>query len=402
MKFDIDDYLRRHNKGLVHLRDLQAFEELKSYTVKHSLYDDALRLYRYQDSQINEIMALYADYLHRSSKHKEAGAAFEYLHDYVAALEAYRLAHMWREALSCAMLVPLDGEQLRSLASTIAESLMELKDYHSAATVHLDHLGDIEAAVRLFCKGYFFGDASRVLVLHNRRDLLETVFDPGLVEGQASMTELLAECRGQLNAQIPRLRDLRVKKEEEPLAFYDADANQGVDIPDNVSLAGTDASTTGGSLFTRYTNRTGTVGTNTTRQTSKNKRREERKRARGKKGSVYEEEYLVNSVGRLIERVNAIGDEVQRLVVALMRRSMRERARAVEATMSEVVELCKNCVGEVFQNNLKEDPESKPKGGGVQRPAGGDGVYWDSIEETRTRREAPVVKDFERLVIISR
>ena len=217
------------------------------------------------------------------------------------------------------------------------------------------------------------------------------------------MTELLAECRAQINAQVPRLRELRIKKVEEPLTFYDGDVNDGIDIPDNVSLAATDASTTGGSLFTRYTNRTGTVGTNATRRTSKNRRREERKRARGKKGSVYEEEYLVNSIGRLVDRVNAVGDEVGRLVVGLMRRGMRERAKAVEGAMVEVVGLCRDCVGEVFQSESKAGQEvEERKDQEVERPTGGDGVLWDSMEVLQARKEAPVIKAFERLALFSR
>ena len=223
------------------------------------------------------------------------------------------------------------------------------------------------------------------------------------MEGMGTMTELLAECKAQINAQVPRLRELRVKKVEEPLAFYDGDVNDGMDIPDNVSLAATDASTTGGSLFTRYTNRTGTVGTNATRRTSKSRRREERKRARGKKGSVYEEEYLVNSIGRLIDRVNAVGDEVGRLVVGLMRRGMRERAKAVEGAMVEVVGLCRDCVGEVFQSESKVGQEAEErKDQDVDRPTGGDGVLWDSMDVSQARKEAPEIKAFEKLALFSR
>ena len=212
--------------------------------------------------------------------------------------------------------------------------------------------------------------------------------DGGLAEGMATITELLADCKGQLNAQLPRLRELRVKKRETPLQYYNnGDANEGLDIPDNVSLAPTDASTTGASLFTRYTDRTqGTAQTGATRRTSKNRRREERKRARGKKGSVYEEEYLVASVRRLIERINSIGDEVGRLVMGLMRRSMRERARAVEQSMAEVVEICKGCIEEVFspvQEMLKAMEGEESLEGGFK-------------EEMAT----PVVRDFDRLSLL--
>lgn len=157
----------------------------------------------------------------------------------------------------------------------------------------------------------------------------------------------------------------------------------------------------GVSLFTRYTNRTGTVATNATRQTSKKRQREERKRARGKKGSVYEEEYLVSSVGRLVDRINAISDEIERLVAGLIRRGMRERALAVEAAMAEVIQLCKNAVDKVWQNTVTTETEKGERNGLATRPNGGDGVLWDSIEGTQSR-EAPLVKDFGRLSLLGR
>ena len=400
-QYSIDNHLGRFRKALRHLCDLSAFDEVKEYTKKHGLYPEALDFYRYQEDKLKEMMRLYADFLLQNGKFKEAGVAYEYLNDYSPASEAFRQAHLWKESLSCATLIPLPQPQLRSLAQTLADTLSESKDFFSAAIIHLDYLADVPNAARIFCKGYFFADALRTVGLHQRSDLLESVIDTGLVDGMASMTELLADCKSQLNAQIPRLRDLRTKKAEDPLAFFDGDVNGGADIPDNVSLATTDASTMGGTLLTRYTNRTGTVGTNATRRTSKNRRREERKRARGKKGSVYEEEYLVNSVGRLIERINTVNEEVDRLVVGLMRRGMRERAGAVENAIVEVVELCKGCVDEVFKGDVKEAVEQKEGEEGEGRLKGGGGVLWDTLEGDK-RREAPVVRIFDRLSLLGR
>jgi len=394
------------------------YNEFYDYVVKYDLYQQALHLCRYNEEHIKDIMRLYADYLFRGGKHKEAGIctclstvvrtpqklteqAYEYLKDYASASEAYRLAHLWRESLACASLTPLEDDKMEAFARRIESSLIDLKDYHSAATIHVDYLHDIESAARLFSKGCFFADAIRILGLNRRVDLIDAIVDTGLAEALGTMTELLAECKAQLNAQVPRLRELRIKKVEEPLAFYDGDANDGADIPDNVSLAPTDASTTGGSLFTRYTNHTGTVGTNATRRTSKNRKREERKRARGKKGSVYEEEYLVNSIGRLIDRVNSVGDEVGRLVVGLMRRGMRERAMAIQATMTGVIELCKGCVEEVFERGRSSRQEvQNPTEAGRNALNGGDEALWDGAETSQARKEAPPLRDFETLSLL--
>lgn len=397
-QYSIDDYLSRYQKALRHLCDLDAFDEVKAYTIKHSLYEVALEIYRYQEDKFNEVMRMYADYLQTEGKFRDAGIAYEYLNDYIQASESFRQAHLWKESLSCATLIPLETVQLHSLAHSLADALIESKDMFSAATIHLDYLSDVPTAARLYCKGYFFADALRIIGLHQRPDLLGSVIDVGLVEGMASMTELLADCKSQINAQVPRIRELRTKKAEDPLALYDGEGIDGADIPDNVSLAPTDASTTGGSLFTRYTNRTGTVATNATRRTSKNRRREERKRARGKKGSVYEEEYLVNSVGRLIERINSVNGEVERLVVGLMRRGMRERARAVENAMVEVVDLCRGCLEEVFQKAAKKETAEREEDM-EGRPKGGEGIVWDSLEGNKPR-EAPVVEGFARLSLL--
>ena len=404
-QYSIDDFLGRHTKALRHLCELDAFEEVKSYAVKHSLYAQALERYRYQEAKCLELTRLHANCLQHEGKYREAGIAFECLKDHSSASESFRQANLWRESLSNASMNLPAHLDIRSLALSLAETLTESKEFRSAATIYLDHLSDVPTAARLFCKGYHFAEATRIVALHKRLDLLESVIDPGLVEGMSSMTDLLADCKSQLNSQTPRIRELRTKKAEDPLAFWDGNVEGGPDILDSISVAPTDTSTTGGSLFTRYTNQTGTVGTNATRITSKNRRREERKRARGKKGSVYEEEYLVNSVGRLIDRVNAVGDEVSRLGVGLMRRGMRERARAVESAMLETVDMCKRCVQEVFQSTTVDEnvtPESTRVEINGYVPQGGDAVFLESLENRTNRREPPVVKDFKSLSLLGR
>ncbi|KAL8822745.1 MAG: hypothetical protein Q9191_006525 [Dirinaria sp. TL-2023a] len=400
-QYSIDDHLCRYSKALKNLYDLDAFDEVKEYMVKHSLYSQALELYRYQPQKLSVMMKLHADYLQQNAQYKQAGIVYENLQLYASASESYRLAHLWRECLSCASLVPITLSQLQSLARALCEGLVEGKDFSSAAVIHRDYLNDMPMAARLFCKGYYFADAIRVISIENRADLLDSVVDVGLVEGMAAMTELLADCKSQLNSQVPRIFELRKKKAEDPLAFLEGDLAGGdADIPDNISLAPTDASTMGRSLFTRYTSRTGTVATNATRQTSKRRQREERKRARGKKGSVYEEEYLVNSIGRLVDKVNSVIEEVERLVTGLMRRGMRERALATEAAMVDLIDLCKSAVVKVYGKEIIPGTDEKQlRPDYTDRPSGGDGVLWESIAEQPVR-ERPLIKKFEKLSLL--
>lgn len=362
-------------------------------------------MYQYDSVHLQEVMRLYADYLSTSNRHQEAALAYEFLNDHASAWPSYRSANLWREALTAATLAGVPGGDLESLANSLAEGLAESKDYLSASSVTLDYLSDLPNAARLLCRGCYFSEAMQVVTLRRQPQLIEEIVDAGLIERSADMTEFLADMKEQLLAQVPRLRELRAKKAEDPMAFFEGmeDAN----IPDNISLAPTDT-TSGNTLMTRYTNRTGTVNTQTTRKTSKNKRREERKRARGKKGTVYEEEYLVNSIERLIERINGMQDEIQRLVDGLIRRGMRERAAAVSNTVSNVLDRCREAVREVYPA-APPAPETQGtvNGGGVVngvggvddevlKPSGADATLWDSLMEMERKREAPVVKVFRR------
>lgn len=411
-RFSIDDFLSRHTKALNHLHSLDAFSELEAYTQKHALYRHALGIYRYNQAQHDRLTALYAQYLESKSNFKEAALAYEALGNYTQATSCYLSSgpSQWRETLFCALsqTPPLSGDPLTNLATSLHDALVESKDYFAAATIHLDYLSSVENAARTFCKGYFFADALHLVALRQRPDLLETVVDQGLAEALASSTELLAECKAQLQAQVPRIRELRAKALADPLAFYEGErgGDGDGDVPDDVSLAASSRLSTNRSLFTRYTGKgsqgqsIGTAGTGVSRATSKNRRREERKRARGKKGSVYEEEYLVASVGRLVERVESVRGEIGRLVEGLVRRSMWERARAIEASLAEVVGMCQACVPEVF--GTREPAQSIEAAGedGVYRPSGGAAVLQESIEAAQKGKEPPHIAAFERLSLL--
>lgn len=295
---------------------------------------------------------MYADWLDKHSRFHEAGLAYESVQQLRPALQAYRRANLWQHALSLALLIPLPEPELSDLSQSLADHCIETKDFSSAAQIYLDYRHDIAEAVRLLCRGSHFIEAVRLVSLHRTPDLLETVVDAGLMEVFGATLELLADCKAQADAQVSRLRELRTKKEEDPLAYFEGlPDDSGANIPDTISVAPTDASTTGGTFLTRYTGKTtGTALTGATRRTSKNRRREERKRARGKKGTIYEEEYLVRSLGRLIDRVEGVKGEVGRLVEGMVRRGMRERAGVVQNGMKEMGVLLKQVVEEVFSD----------------------------------------------------
>lgn len=121
------------------------------------------------------------------------------------------------------------------------------------------------------------------------------------------------------------------KVKEDLLVFYEGENFfgsknvDGYDILDDIFIVVSLRVMMSVLMFMRYIGKVGSVGIvgfNVLRVISKNRRREEKKRVRGRKGMVYEEEYLVNSVRRLVERVEGMKGEVERLVFGLVRRDM--------------------------------------------------------------------------------
>ncbi|KAB5585850.1 IKI3 family protein [Coniochaeta sp. 2T2.1] len=410
-EFTIDDHLNRREKALGHLKALNLFDEVQKYTVKHNLYQTALSLYRYDEASHKILTELYAAHLNSISKFREAGLAYESVQNYAKATSSYSSAGAtsWRECLFAAsqQKPALSAESVAALASDLAEALYEAKDYAGAAAIHAEHLGDVREAIRCLCKGYHFADAMRLTVLHGKPELLESGVDAGLADALSSTTEFLADCKAQLKAQVPRIIELRRKAVEDPLGFYEGDVRGGgADIPDDISVA-TSRVSTSASLFTRYTGKAGSVGTlgsNVSRATSKNRKREEKKRARGRKGTVYEEEYLVNSVRRLVERVEGTREEIERLVFGLVRRGMAERARAVEALVAEVVKGCKVAVEQVWPAEVKAKEAAAAADEGEReneyRTGGGAGVFLESLEARAVKQEPPVIAGFARLSLL--
>lgn len=378
--FEIDNSLGYHAKALTSLHALSAHDEAEAYILKHHLFVHALDLYKYSPPNISLYTRHYAAHLASTSHPLQAAILYESLNDHATAYSLYALAHRWRESLSSALLSNprLSQDQLSFHAISLMTTLNEeTRDFKSAAEIASTHpLKDIPLAATLLCRGGWFSDAIRHLALHDLEDAIAEIVDTALATHFAETTNLLADCRAQLMAQVPRIAELRRKKAENPLAFFGGDpavaAGGEGDVPDNLSIAPTDTSTRtglGGTLVTRYTSGS--------RATSRSKRREERKKARGKRGSVYEEEYLVGSVKRLVDRVNAVGEEVGRLVEGLWRRGMRERALGLEEGMGETVRRCGQGVMEVW-GVVDAERAGGSKDVVVGRPGGGEGVQWDA------------------------
>lgn len=350
-QFLIDDYLKNYEKALDHLANIDNSEvssEVVDYVKLHELYQHSLRLYRYDTKKQNTIYHIFGKFLSSRQEYYDAGLIHEMLEEYKEAMEAYTLAKKWREALTIA--ASKFPDHVMSVAEELITALTFDHKYVDTAEIHLEFLNNIEQSMIDYCKAYQYDAACLIATTKGKPELIEKVVDPGLGEGFGVVAELLADCESQVNSQLKRLRELRAKKEEDPYAFYGQEPEQA----DDVSIAPSETSTKE-SFFTKYTGKTGgTAKTGASRRTAKNKRREERKRARGKKGTIYEEEYLVKSIGRLIERMEQTRPDATKLISGLCRRGMKEQAYQTQKKFIDLISLLKANVGEIYSISQKD------------------------------------------------
>lgn len=88
---------------------------------------------------------------------------------------------------------------------------------------------------------------------------MEEIIHPAALESRAQISEDLNEMREQLRKQRNRIKELRIRKVEEPDAFYGTEdvVMQNIDAMTDVSMAPT--------TFTRYTVAPSTAASRTTK-----------------------------------------------------------------------------------------------------------------------------------------
>lgn len=351
-RFLIDDHLTRSDLALnwLYQMEVPVEEEFELYVKEHILYKEALKILRYDEKGSQKISRMFADYLFIAKKYRDAALIYEFLDHNEKALESFILAADWKEAMS---IVYKSEEPVMPIAERLYEKLLEERRYSECAKIQHHIIGDIDKAVEMYCLSRSFSEAILLATKEGRNHLIEETIDSNLKEEFGVIAELLADCHGQVKLQLSRLRELRQKKLDDPFTFYGSNYHEQ-DAPDDVSIAASETSTTP-SFFTRYTGKTsGTAKTGASRKTSKNKKREERKKAKGRKGTMYEEEYLISSVGRLVERLNQTLNDATVIVDTLMRRKLWSQAYQIQHTWQELTQFLSDNIAEIYDMSEKD------------------------------------------------
>ena len=167
------------------------------------------------------------------------------------AMVAHEKALQWQELFELAIRENMSREDILSMGYRIAgisllslvevrltpwsEDLSSKKRYSEAARVLLDYSKDVRRAVIALVQGHNISEARRIvsetirykhsfcswtrtfqISLFAVPDLVTDIIYPGALESRSQFGEDINEMKDQLRKQIHRLRELRVKKVEEP------------------------------------------------------------------------------------------------------------------------------------------------------------------------------------------
>ncbi|KAG6382066.1 pol II transcription elongation factor [Boletus reticuloceps] len=372
-RFKIDDHLRRYGKALsnLNLAGLDYFQEALEYLERYQLYEEGLTIWRGTDKH-QAILTAYGSWLFDRRDHKQAALAFVEAGDLRKAMIAHERALEWQELFDISTREKVPEEEVKEIAYRITGAFVKEASPRGSTSL-IDYAGDIRQAVITLVQGNELSEARRIVSLHSTPELLEDVLLPGALEILLQLEDDLAEMRDQLRKQMTRLQELRIKKAEQPDAFYGTeDTNlHNVDVMTDVSMAPT--------AFTRYTAAL-SITSKTSKRSSKTKRKMERKVGSGRKGTVDEEEYLLKSISKLVARWTVTQGEIRKLLPHLLQFSKGHRAEGVALQQAY----------SAFDTELREAIEAVWKKPGVEQEEPVDSWAARMQEKDRERVTDPI------------
>ncbi|KAJ7125399.1 IKI3 family-domain-containing protein [Mycena epipterygia] len=349
-RFRIDDHLKRHDEALrnLNLAGPSYFAEAVAYIEEHRLYELAISIWKGTD-QYNNILKIYGEWLFERRDFRQAASVFLQAGTLSQAMVAHEKSLDWQELFDLAGRTDVSEDDITAMGYRVAEDLVSKKRYSEAARVLLDYAKDPREAVIALVQGNCFSEARRIATFTGSETLLIDIIHPGALESRAQISEDISEMKDQLRKQHHRTRELRVKKAEEPDAFYgmEEDANlHNVDVMTDVSMPAT--------AFTRYTVAP-TSMSRSSKRTSRSKRKIERKA--GRKGTADEEEYLLKSITKLVSRFNATQGDARQLLPHLSQFTPEHEAEgfALQAELGEFEQELVDAVEEIWKKPLEEE-----------------------------------------------
>lgn len=351
MKYSIDIYLKRYESALNHIsKDTEKFDECLNLIRNHNMYRNGLKIFKKDSKEYKEVARIYGDYLLSKNKLKEAAIMFHKANDYNNALNIYKLAGCWQEAIMVSTLLHLCPTESSALYEELKTRLCQDKRYLEAAQISTLYIKDFEKVITTLCEGKYWKDALRIATDVNRPDLIETHIKPGVQEHVDYITAQIIKNKEDLEKYKNRLTVVRTEITNRQTQVYDDTLN------DNILMSNkgfndflSDTSSVINSV-TSHGSRTSTTSKRSYRS-SKNRRKQERKLLSMKEGSMFEDLGIMRALHEIITKTYQQKDEVNLLTQMLLHFNCDEVAEELQDSMKKFLAIIESSKSKIWDKS---------------------------------------------------
>lgn len=314
-KFKIDDHLSNHQRALDSLARAgdDKFPECVRFVKDHTkLFAHALTVFAKEADKYVEIMTLFAESLMVDGNFGDAASAFMAVKDVPSAIDACKKALKWQELFAFMYRMKCSSEDIKDCAEEIVEDLLDSRRFNEAATVSLEYGDGAGQAIRCFLLGRDWASSIRLAYTHGLDGMIESAIEPAVLDRCEEFCQEIQDFGKDFNRKIDRLvtvrlsKTLDIKTSDETYDIGDIDA-----MSDTTSMQSKATHlSTANTWMSGTTMRSGKSG--------KSRRKQERKKASGKEGSPFEEDYLVESLRKMFAHITSMRTDTASLVSALI------------------------------------------------------------------------------------
>ncbi|EGG24079.1 elongation protein 1 [Cavenderia fasciculata] len=385
-KYAIDCHLERWSLALQHLAATgpEHFDQCLELIGNHQLYQEGVRLFAGKPDQLKRIQDAFGDYLVSTNKNVEAAYVYNAAGQDKKALQAFKEGGVFNMAVLVAKRLGLSALDLAQMSNEMADFKRRASFYQEAsaiyASAHCNH--DYENAINTLCEGGFWTDAYALAVESNHVALLDSSILIQLQTAAETTEEELQESLDTYKKQFVRLGIVRTTKlNHVPLRLPGGGGSgMGDDTTSMMSgmsgmfsehsgmsgMSGMSANTavTTSSYRSTYSSATGTFS-QATRVRNKPKKEGRKKinkiRVKGKEGSIYEEEFLVDAMKKTIPTASK-QELINQLLRGLVLFNMTSEAQHIEKLFGDLIivideslNLLSQSATAIHPDNVKEE-----------------------------------------------
>lgn len=324
-RYNIDKHLKRWDRALENLSqaDENSFEDCLTLIRTHNLYTEALKIFKNDEEKLRAVLGIYGDYFFERREFSEAATVYYSGKHLEKALESYKQDMNWKRCISVALELKKSSSEMSELYLDLANNLRMGHRHEDSAHVFEHYVKNPKEAIHSLLTGALYKDAVMLAYLHQLEDLIEAEIKPAAQSFKNTLLREVQEKTMKLMKYHNRLITIRANK------FLQSQHEESPEIEgsENSSMySGSDSSSVSGR--TRYSQ---------TSRSSRKSRKPSKKKLSGRKGSPFEEEYLIQELPLMLPNVK-LQSEIKDLATVLFEFGFKEDAIELQDALTILME----------------------------------------------------------------